>query len=71
MDNNISAWLDKADDVMLDDFDPNEDDSEWDILDNPISSDESVKNERDSEMSWLIFTTYVYIYIYNVCACLS
>jgi hypothetical protein len=28
MDNNISAWLDKADDVMLDDFDPNEDDSE-------------------------------------------
>ncbi|KAL4143281.1 hypothetical protein QTP88_005632 [Uroleucon formosanum] len=51
MDNNISAWLEKADDDMLDDFDPDEDDSDGDVLDNPENSDESVENESDSEMS--------------------
>ncbi|KAL4089192.1 hypothetical protein QTP88_024253 [Uroleucon formosanum] len=51
MDNNISAWLEEADDDMLDDFDPDEDDSDGDVLDNPENSDESVENESDSEMS--------------------
>jgi len=51
MDNNISAWLEEADDDMLDDFDPDEDDSDGDVLDNLENSDESVENESDSEMS--------------------
>lgn len=52
MDNNVCAWLDEADDVMLDDFDPDEDDNEEEVLDdNPESSDESVENESESEMS--------------------
>jgi len=51
MDNNISAWLEEADDDMLDDFDPDEDDSDGDVLDNPENSDESIENESDSEMS--------------------
>jgi len=51
MDNNISAWLEEADDDMLDDFDPDEDDSDGDVLDNPENSDDSVENVCDSEMS--------------------
>ncbi|KAL4126250.1 hypothetical protein QTP88_010475 [Uroleucon formosanum] len=50
MDNNISAWLDEADDVMLDDFDPNEVDSDVEVLDNPEISDESVENKSDTEI---------------------
>lgn len=39
MNNNVSAWLDETDDVMLNDFDPDEDDSEGEVLnDNPESS---------------------------------
>ena len=51
MNNNISACLDEADDLMLDDFDPDEDDIEEEVLDNLKSSDESVENKGDSEMS--------------------
>lgn len=52
MDNNVTAWLDEADDVMLDDFDPNEDDSEGEVHDNLECNDESVKNGSDSEVSF-------------------
>lgn len=51
MDSTISAWLDEADDVMLGDFDPDEDDSDVEILDYPESSDVNEnKNESDIEM---------------------
>lgn len=34
--NKVSAWLDETEDVILDDFDPDEDDSEGDAVnDNP------------------------------------
>jgi len=44
MDNSVSAWLDEADDVTLDDFYPEEDDSEL-LNDNPEISDEFVENQ--------------------------
>lgn len=44
MDNNISAWLEEADDDMLDDFDLDEDDSDGDVLDNPENSYQSIGN---------------------------
>jgi len=43
MNNSVSAWLNEADDVNLDDFDPEEDDSEGKVLiDNPEIIAESV-----------------------------
>lgn len=55
MDNYVCAWLDEAVDVILDDFDPDEDDSdgeEEDVLnDNPKCSDECIEKESKSEFS--------------------
>lgn len=52
MNNNLFVWIDGTDNVMLDDFDPNEDDSEGEVLhNNSKSSNEYVANERESEMS--------------------
>lgn len=55
MDNNVCAWLDEADDFILDDFDPDEDESEGEgdevLNDNPESNDESFENDSESEMS--------------------